>query len=35
MDNIKPDALEHQAKLNEKYAPVYILFQVLQVLIKS
>ena len=36
MDNIKPDAMEHQVRLNEKYTPAYTLFQVLkQVLIKS
>ena len=34
MDNIKPHAMENQAKLNEKYTPAYILFQILkQVLI--
>ena len=36
MDNIKPDLMEHQAKLNEKYTPAYILPQVLkQLFIKS
>ena len=30
MDNIKPDAMEHQAKLNKNYTPAYILFQVLK-----
>ena len=36
MKTIKPDAMEHLEKVNEKYTPAYILFQALkQVLIQS